>query len=113
MVNAEKAECQKCYMCSMFINNCISSKNTKPNFLKGMLQMNYECCGQKFEPEFRAFVIETFEDYSRYFLTHCTLDKKGYVECMNLGIMMEYMTTENFDLNRFFNLEDCGDSDSD
>ena len=104
-------ECMKCYMLGRFIEKCVRAKTTTAGFLRTMLEINYECCGEKFEAEFRAFVIKIFEEYSDYFLYNCTLDRKGFVHCMDLGTMLNYMTTENFDLGQFFMIEDC-DSDS-
>lgn len=104
-------ECEKCYLVSRFIEKCAISSGIKPSFIKGMMEINYECCGHKFEDDFRSFVVSIFDIYAENFQDNCSLDKNGFLQCLDLGTMLNYITKENFDINGFFNLEDQSDSD--
>lgn len=110
----QKDMCHKCTLISLFLEKCTESKGIEPNFIKEALELMYDCCGNKFEENFRKLITGTFSKYADSFLDlNCTLDKKGFLNCMKLGTMLNIVTVDGFDITEFFDTNTYLSDDSD
>lgn len=113
----KEKECEKCMLVMDFIERSCSS-NVKLSFIHESMYLVYDCCGKDFETQFREFILNVLSIYKRSFLSASAdiLDDKkfqeGFKKATYVGKLLNFTSTDNFDIQSFFDDNNCDDDES-